>query len=59
MNNQETLYKTNLSFIKQVFIVQLQPWKGSSDLAVFLSDTGRFLAGSLLLQLNSSVPKPG
>lgn len=47
MNNQEALYKTNLSFIKQVLIVQLQPWKGSSDLAVALSHAGRFLAGSL------------
>lgn len=27
MNNQEALYKTKLSFIKQVFIVQLQTWK--------------------------------
>lgn len=47
MNNQEALYKTNLSFIKQVLIVQLQPWKGSSDLAVASSHAGRFLAGSL------------
>lgn len=69
MNNQEAAYKTNLSFIKQVFIVQLQPWRGSSALAVLLSDTGRFPAASLsccscsvaaaVLQLNSRVPKPG
>lgn len=27
MNNQQALYKTKVSFIKQVFIVQLWTWK--------------------------------
>lgn len=50
MNNQEALYKTKVSFIKQVFIVQLQTWKQGIQTSLWLlSDIRRLLAGCLLL----------